>query len=303
MDVLDKFFAKAALVPHKQLSLFVFWLFSLIAVLLAAQVTWKLIPANVPQATWQAMPIAATSAKSINLQDVQNLHLFGDHDASQVQIAPVTETITDAPKTSLSILLTGVVASTTETMGLAVIDSRGVQDTYGLGDKISGTSASLKEVYADRIIITNNGRYETLMLDGLPYTTNGQENQQLQQAKRGGEVTRVDQRQNNQISQELKDSRDELLSDPSKITDYLAISPVRSGDSLAGYRLNAGRDAALFKQAGFQANDLAKSINGFDLTEMSQALEVMASLPELTEVAVMVERDGQLVEIMFSLPE
>jgi general secretion pathway protein C len=178
-----------------------------------------------------------------------------------------------------------------------------VQDTYGLGDKISGTSASLKEVYADRIIITNNGRYETLMLDGLPYTTNGQDNQQLQQAKRSGEVTRVDQRQNNQISQELKDSRDELLSDPSKITDYLAISPVRSGDSLAGYRLNAGRDAGLFKQAGFQANDLAKSINGFDLTEMSQALEVMASLPELTEVAVMVERDGQLVEIMFSLPE
>lgn len=303
MDVLDKIFAKAALIPHKQLSLIVFWLFFLMAVLLAAQVTWKLIPANVPQATWQATPIGATSAKSINLQDVRNLHLFGDHDASQIQTTTMVETITDAPKTSLSILLTGVVASTTETMGLAVIDSRGVQDTYGLGDKISGTSASLKEVYADRIIITNNGRYETLMLDGLPYTTNGQDNQQLQQAKRGGEVTRVDQRQNNQISQELKDSRDELLSDPSKITDYLAISPVRSGDSLAGYRLNAGRDAGLFKQAGFQANDLAKSINGFDLTEMSQALEVMASLPELTEVAVMVERDGQLVEIMFSLPE
>ena len=59
----------------------------------------------------------------------------------------------------------------------------------------------------------------------------------------------------------------------------------------------------MFKQAGFQANDLAKSINGFDLTDMGQALEVMAQLPELTEMAVMVEREGQLVEIMFSLPE
>jgi general secretion pathway protein C len=29
----------------------------------------------------------------------------------------------------------------------------------------------------------------------------------------------------------------------------------------------------------------------------------MAQLPELTEMAVMVEREGQLVEIMFSLPE
>lgn len=303
MDVLDKFFVKAALIPHKQLSSFVFWLFFVVTILLAAQVTWKLIPANPPSAAWQASPITAVSVAAVNLQDVRNLYLFGNHDASQVKSVPVVETITDAPKTSLSILLTGVVASTAESQGLAVIDSRGMQDTYGLGDKISGTSASLKEVYADRIIITNNGRYETLMLDGLPYTTNGQVNQQLQQAKRGGEVTRIDQRRNNQVSQELSVSRDELLSDPSKLTDYLAISPVRSGDSLAGYRLNAGKDAALFKQAGFQANDLAKSINGFDLTEMSQALEVMANLPELTEVAVMVERDGQLVEIMFSLPE
>jgi general secretion pathway protein C len=303
MDVLDNLLAKAAKIPHKQLSLFVFWFLFLLVALLAAQVTWKLIPANTPLATWQASAAASPSVKSINLQGVHNLHLFGNHDASQVSRAPVVETITDAPKTSLSILLTGVVASTAVTQGLAVIDSRGVQDTYSLGDKISGTSASLKEVYADRIIITNGGRYETLMLDGLPYTTNGQVNQQLQQAKQSQGVSRVDQRNNQQVSQELGQSRDELLADPSKITDFLAISPVRNGDSLAGYRLNAGRDAALFQQAGFQANDLAKSINGFDLTEMSQALEVMASLSELTEIAVMVERDGQLVEIMFSLPE
>ncbi|MCH1932385.1 type II secretion system protein GspC, partial [Shewanella sp. A25] len=87
--------------------------------------------------------------------------------AAAAQQAP--ELITDAPKTSLSILLTGVVASTAEQRGVAVIESRGSQNTYSLGDKIDGTSASLKEVYADRIIITNNGRYETLMLDGLEF--------------------------------------------------------------------------------------------------------------------------------------
>lgn len=59
----------------------------------------------------------------------------------------------------------------------------------------------------------------------------------------------------------------------------------------------------LFKQAGFKPNDLAKSINGYDLTVMSQALEMMGQLSELTEVSVMIEREGQLVEIMFSLPQ
>ena len=30
---------------------------------------------------------------------------------------------------------------------------------------------------------------------------------------------------------------------------------------------------------------------------------MMSQLPELTEVSIMVEREGQLVEIMFSLPQ
>ncbi|MCL1115061.1 MULTISPECIES: type II secretion system protein GspC [Shewanella] len=304
MDLLDKLITKAATVPHKPLSVAVFWLGLVIVLLLAAQITWKLMPVSSQSATWQPSPISANASKRIELSGVRNLSLFGRVDDNAQKPKPeVVEQITDAPKTNLSIQLTGVVASTAEEQGLAVIESSGQQETYSLGDKIKGTSASLKEVYADRIIITNGGRYETLMLDGLKYTTQSQANEQLQQAKVDRQVTRVDRRSNQDFSEELSNSRDELLADPSKITDFLSISPVRKGETLAGYRLNPGKDVDLFKQAGFQANDLAKSINGYDLTEMGQALEVMAQLPELTEMAVMVEREGQLVEIMFSLPE
>ncbi|WP_434927590.1 type II secretion system protein GspC [Shewanella sp. HL-SH5] len=304
MDLLDKLITKAAVIPHKQVSNIVFGLGLIIVLLLAAQITWKLMPVSDNQANWQPSPVSASSAKRVELDAVRNLLLFGQvNNNNSRPKAEVVEQITDAPKTNLSILLTGVVASTSERHGLAVIESSGNQDTYSLGDKIKGTSASLKEVYADRIIITNSGRYETLMLDGLAYTTQSNVNQQLQQAKiNSRDVRQVDMR-NSELSAELAHSRDELLSDPSKITDYIAISPVQRDGEIAGYRLNPGKDAELFKQAGFQPSDLAKSINGFDLTEMSQALEVMAQLSELTEMSVMVEREGQLVEIMFSLPQ
>jgi general secretion pathway protein C len=307
MDLLDKLITKAAVIPHKQVSNIVFGLGFIIVLLLAAQITWKLMPVSDNQANWQPSPVSASSAKRVELDAVRNLLLFGQVDNNNSRPkAEVVEQITDAPKTNLSILLTGVVASTSEQHGLAVIESSGNQETYSLGDKIKGTSASLKEVYADRIIITNAGRYETLMLDGLTYTTQSNVNQQLQQAKINSrdapDVRQVDMR-NSELSAELAHSRDELLSDPSKITDYIAISPVQKDGEIAGYRLNPGKDAELFKQAGFQPSDLAKSINGFDLTEMSQALEVMAQLSELTEMSVMVEREGQLVEIMFSLPQ
>ncbi|PTA48537.1 type II secretion system protein GspC [Shewanella morhuae] len=306
MDLLDKIIAKAIGMPHKPLSRIVFWLGFIVIMLLAAQITWKLVPTTASVSAWSPTPVNASgkSAGQVDLASLQQLGLFGkaDTQSDRPKVAAV-ETITDAPKTSLSIQLTGVVASTAEQKGLAVIESNGSQETYSLGDKIKGTSASLKEVYADRIIITNAGRYETLMLDGLVYTSQSPANQQLQQAKSNTTVNRIDQRKNAEVSQELAESRTELLADPSKITDYIAISPVRQGDAVAGYRLNPGKDANLFKQAGFKANDLAKSINGYDLTVMSQALEMMSQLSELTEVSIMVEREGQLVEIMFSLPQ
>lgn len=307
MDLLDKVIAKAAGIPHKPLSQFVFWLGLVASLLLAAQITWKLVPTTSSPRAWS--PTAVTTGKGagqVDLAALQQLGLFGTAaPKSEQPKAEVVETVTDAPKTTLSIQLTGVVASTADQKGLAIIESSGSQETYSLGDKIKGTSASLKEVYADRIIITNAGRYETLMLDGLVYTSQSPANQQLQKAK-GDKVevaSRVDQRKNAEISQELAESRSELLADPSKITDYIAISPVKQGENVVGYRLNPGKDVNLFKQAGFKANDLAKSINGYDLTVMSQALEMMSQLPELTEVSIMVEREGQLVEIMFSLPQ
>lgn len=308
MDLLDKVIAKAAGIPHKPLSQIVFWCGFILSLLLAAQITWKLVPSSSSPTVWSPTAVTTTGkgAGQVDLAGLQQLALFGKADAkADKPKVEVVETVTDAPKTSLSIQLTGVVASTADQKGLAIIESNGSQETYSLGDKIKGTSASLKEVYADRIIITNAGRYETLMLDGLVYTSQSPANQQLQKAKseKAEVVSRVDQRKNAEISQELAESRSELLADPSKITDYIAISPVRQGESVVGYRLNPGKDVNLFKQAGFKPNDLAKSINGYDLTVMNQALEMMSQLPELTEVSVMVEREGQLVEIMFSLPQ
>lgn len=308
MDLLDKVIAKAVGIPHKPLSQVVFWLGFMLSLLFAAQITWKLVPTTSSPMAWS--PTAVTSVGSaggqIDLAGLQQLALFGKADAkADKSRVEVIETVTDAPKTTLSIQLTGVVASTADQKGLAIIESNGSQETYSLGDKIKGTSASLKEVYADRIIITNAGRYETLMLDGLVYTSQSPANQQLQKTKsnKAEAINRIDQRKNTEISQELAESRNELLADPSKITDYIVISPVKQGESVVGYRLNPGKDVNLFKQAGFKPNDLAKSINGYDLTVMSQALEMMSQLPELTEASIMVEREGQLVEIMFSLPQ
>lgn len=304
MDLLDKIISTTAKLPQQQLSKLCFVGAGIIALYMVAQISWQLVPVSEDSQPWRPIPMAASDKVSTNISPIENLNLFGRYNDQPVAAKPVVEPeqITNAPKTSLSIQLVGVVASTAEQNGLAVIDSRGNQNTYSIGDKIKGTSASLKEVYADRIIISNAGRYETLMLDGMKYEAQTSANSQLQQAK-ANKPQRIDQRNNKQVSAELKQSRDELLADPSKITDYLSISPVRRDGQVAGYRLNPGKDRKLFAQAGLKANDLVKSINGYDLTNNAEAIALMAELPTLTDASLMIERDGQLVEIMFSLPQ
>ena len=94
-----------------------------------------------------------------------------------------------------------------------------------------------------------------------------------------------------------------MLANPARITDYVRISPIRKNGKLTGYRVNPGRNRALFKEVGLQPNDLAVSLNGYDLTDTRQAMEVAKQLKNLTEMSLTVERDGQLHSIYLSLPE
>ncbi|MFI3245252.1 MAG: type II secretion system protein GspC [Ferrimonas sp.] len=278
----------------------------------AAKVTWQVLPE--PQSTpplWQPERAPHHGGQAPTIEPLLALSLFGtvaETPVTPVEEVPVVrEVITDAPKTTLRILLTGLVASSREDRGIAVIESAGKQETYSIGDKIDRTNASLHEVYADRAIILNGGRYETLMLDGMEYTpTSGATTERLRQSSVREDRPRAETTRSDETAEALADARDLLLSDPSKLTDYISISPVQDREvgGVKGYRLNPGKQGrALFTESGLQPNDLAVSINGYDLTDLGQAALFMGELPQLTDASVMVERDGQLTQIEFSLPQ
>ncbi|WP_298440632.1 type II secretion system protein GspC [uncultured Ferrimonas sp.] len=270
----------------------------------AALITWQLLPqpdsGNAPK--WKPSGHSQTQVDSGSIEPLLALKLFGKADPkANKPAAPVErDLINDAPKTTLRILLTGLVASSQEDRGIAIIESSGNQETYGIGDKIKSTNASLHEVYADRAIILNQGRYETLMLDGVEYTREvSSETQRLRKAPV------KDVRDNAAVSGAVAEARQAMLSDPGKLTDFISISPVRDREAggMKGYRLNPGKKGRqLFLEAGLKPNDLAVSINGYDLTDLGQAALLMSELPQLTEASVMVERDGQLTQVLFSLP-
>ncbi|QUM91045.1 type II secretion system protein GspC [Moritella sp. 36] len=290
MDNLDALKQLIIKLPQKQISTFCCYFLLAVFCYQSAVLTWQLWPIKSDSATlWQ--PIfsrGSDQAKSYELNTLRNLNLFGKQNAEN-QASVAVQTI-DAPKTRLRLILVGLVASSEPSLALAIIELKGKQETYGIDDEIGDTNAVLNQVLVDRVIIKYRGNLETLMLDGEEFTreTSGRQshNESSSKAPRG-----------------LSNLRKDLLSNPASITDYVRISPVRTNGQLAGYRVNPGKNRELFKEVGLKPNDLAVSLNGYDLTDTRQAMEVATQLKDLTEMSLTVERDGQLHSIYLSMPE
>ncbi|MCW8995943.1 MAG: type II secretion system protein GspC, partial [Psychromonas sp.] len=172
----------------------------------------------------------------------------------------------------------------------AIISYRSKQDSYFIDSKIAGTAAVVSKIYEDRVILDVDGVLQTLMLDGLDRLKQQESNQAKAVERLSSEVVDID------------IDRAAILKDPSKLTDYIRISPYREGDKVLGYRLQPGKDRTLFDQAGLQDGDLAIELNGVDLTDSKQAFSLMRELPTMTEVSITVERNGQLHELYLTTP-
>lgn len=259
---------------------------------LLGQLFWQVQQPSTSVVSWQenSSQVTQSSGKtSIDISDLVNANLFGRYSETAPVIAkPVVQ---DAPKTRLNLVLVGAVATSDKNNSLAIIANRGSQSTYGIGEQIEGTQAKLKAVFIDRVIIENSGRDETLMLEGIEYSKRA-----LQQ---GSLSSSQGARDNRSSSGDvgLAEIRAQILEDPQSILRYIRLSQVKRNDRLLGYRVRPGNERALFDSVGLQEGDIAKQLNGEDLTNPAAMSKIWQSINELTELNLTVDRDGQIHEI------
>ncbi|MCM5697312.1 type II secretion system protein GspC [Leclercia sp. LTM01] len=123
---------------------------------------------------------------------------------------------------SLNVRLAAVIASSQPENALIVLEQGGQQTSYGINEMISGTQARVQAIYADRVELSNGGHVEALRLDD-----------------------NADARQ----PQEPAATRAELAKNPARLLDFVSVSPVNKAGTLQGYRLNPGKEAAIFNRA------------------------------------------------------
>jgi general secretion pathway protein C len=280
-----------------------------------AQITWLVAPSGQYQASSNVtVKVTAqnTKAAAISLTGLKTLNLFGLY-TDVIEEAETTE-VENVPETQLNLTLTGVVASDDKTTSAAVIERSGKQDTYSPGETITGTRAVLNSVFRNRVILKHAGKLETLMLDGFDYnettkkikpnTVSRPSTIKKTSLKINSRLTSpnvVDQRTNKMLSNSAQAFKDDINSDPSNITDYLKISPKRKDGEIIGYRLMPGENAEFFQNAGLKSGDIAIQMNGYDLTVPSEAAQALSALKQDKEVSLLIDRNGELNEILFSI--
>ena len=237
-----------------------------------AGITWSLVPGAPP--TVAARPAGATPTQQpIDLEKLKNSHLFGE---AHEEAAPVV-TAVDAPDTTLSLSLTGILAYGPK--GAAIISAnRGQEKTYRVGDSVDNADgAKLHSVEPDRVLLNRNGTLETLRLP-----------QQLSSAPARTVSTVLPPA----AAQPQGSLRQVISENASRLTDIVRLAPHVQEGKVVGFRVNPGKDRATFEQLGLQPGDVVTDINGTVLNDPSQGLQVFESLGEATQANVTVLREG-----------
>jgi general secretion pathway protein C len=264
---------------------------------IAAQITWFALPnvasSNVVMQKNNTVSVQAVQ-KNIDISALQKLNLFGEFNKQAIEIVEVE----NAPETRLNLTLSGLAASDDPDKAAAIIEYQGKQETYGIDELIEGTKASLAQVLMDRVLIKYSGRLETLMLDGFDYKEPARS---MKKPTRRNQNAIVDHSGNAELITMVKEFKHDVTENPSKISDYLKIQPKGKNGEVVGYSLQPGRKPEFFKQTGLKSGDIAIQVNGYNLKEPSEAMQALTEMREASDMSLLIERRGELIEIRFSL--
>lgn len=295
-------------------------LLALWAVIALSRLIWALVPTQAADPAGslpataviinplsEAAPEAA--AEAVDVQRMMAWHLFGEAGA----VAPVVveepaaaaerEGIEKgARETRLDLKLRGIVASTEDGLGYAIIEYKSDQNIYAVDDRlpVSG-QVILAKVMPGQVVLDNGGTYELLQLFEDSSLDKQVVSRPAPSQSRQARAATVDIRSDADASALARNYRERLYQDPQSLAEVVAVSAVRENGELLGYRVAPGKDQAQFEQLGFKAGDMVTSVNGIALSDPANTVRLYQAMRSASEAVFDLERNNQQLTISVSL--
>ncbi len=256
------------------------WVLALALGVQAAIIVTHLAGAGRPALPAAQPTTAAAPSHPLDVVAITNAHLFGS-----APVAAATGSATNAPRTSMALVLTGTIAANDPKDGLAILGpNASAVRVYAVGDNVPG-GARLHAVYEDRVLLDRNGSIESLM---LPRQVPGGAAPAAAAPPPTYAAERV---------------RQLITENPGVIADVIRPQPVFAGGRQKGYRVYPGRNRQAFLRLGLRPGDLVTAINNTPLDDPARGEEIFSTLASASEAHVTVMRNGRQQDLTLNMSQ
>ncbi|KXS55039.1 MAG: general secretion pathway protein C [Marinobacter sp. T13-3] len=259
------------------------WLTRLLAVALAgylgiqaSNLAWA-VAWNDPLLPGLSAP-TGQSASQTPKGSVAQYALFGTPNPTEPAMpAPI-----EAPETTLTLTLVGVMAGTDNSpSGAIVADSRGQTEYYRVGDTLPG-NAELVRVDADRILLKRAGKHETLSFERDSSDSAKRLARAVTPTAPDTPVDRV---------------RETLDKDGQQALDKLGMAPNGRGQ---GYVYNGQQ--AILNAIGLRSGDVVTALNGQRLGNLEQDIELLRTWRQEPTIKITIKRGNSTRTLNYAQP-
>lgn len=237
---------------------------------------------NVPSHAAATRPVPAPGG--VDARRIAEAHLFG------VETKVADETPANASETRLPLALSGVIATRDPNDGYAILGEKGSPTRlYRTGASLASAGGNLYQVFADRVVLRIDGRFEILR---LPRET-GAGFSPAFTAANGAEPTAT------QTDQPDIAHKHENPTVAESWFGNLNAEPEHAGGRLTGMLLHpAGRYQ---RKYGLRNGDVLTAVNGLELTDLDALTRLLKTSPNTMSLTF--TRDGEQKTISMPVNE
>ena len=172
------------------------------------------------------------------------------------------------------------------------------QDVYRIGEKAPGCGV-VKHVEWDRVILDRDGQDEILEL-ATPAGGPPRPAPAAAAAAPAATNPHIQQVAENQYTIDRSEV-DNALDNMNQLFTQIRAVPHFDGGKSIGFRLFAIRQNSIFDQIGLRNGDIIQNINGTEINDPSQALQLFQQLRNESDLSVEIQRNKQPVTLKLSI--
>jgi len=232
-----------------------------------------------------------------NLRSISNLHLFGKPQQVTTILNQSKLANIKAPETRLKLKLMGLRRGSGSIPSSAIVEGPDKkQNIYYLGDKLPSGGAVIEEIFIQHMIISRQGKYETLTL--FTVLNSKQVSNPVKEEVSASSFT--DLSNSAFMTKKLNKYKKLALKEPSALSSVVDIQPLLDGDDFIGYKLSPGVDSRFFQKAGLRRGDVLTSVNGVKLDSPNKVLSLMSSLALSSDLDLTIDRGGNTMSFRYT---